>query len=191
MKVKSKSQISKLIALLLVTPMVLFSGCATSSHTAKGAGVGAVAGGATGAIIGKQSGETGEGAVVGALAGTAIGALLGAAKDARISREQEQIAQERAYQQEIAKMREIQARESAVREEELAIAEGMRITERELIEAEHNAKLAEARLKELQEELSSAKSKSTSLEDAEKRKVEADDKIRELEEKLKELKGED
>lgn len=65
--------------LLLILIIGLF-GCTT---TQKGAGVGAVAGGALGAIIGHQSGETAAGAAIGAAAGAAGGALIGEQLDTK------------------------------------------------------------------------------------------------------------
>jgi outer membrane protein OmpA-like peptidoglycan-associated protein len=49
----------------------------TKTKTAKGAGIGAVAGAATGAVIGSMAGQAGKGAVIGGIAGTAIGAVIG------------------------------------------------------------------------------------------------------------------
>jgi len=53
---------------------LLVAGCTT---TQKGAGIGAVGGGAAGAIIGNQSGHATEGALIGAGAGALGGALIG------------------------------------------------------------------------------------------------------------------
>ena len=62
---------SRIVSLIVV--IVLLCGCAT---TQKGAGVGAVAGGALGAIIGHQSGHGLEGAGIGAATGAIAGALI-------------------------------------------------------------------------------------------------------------------
>jgi len=62
----------KVLGLFMVLGLVC--GCTT---TQQGAGTGALAGGALGAIIGHQSGHTAEGAVVGAAAGGLTGALVG------------------------------------------------------------------------------------------------------------------
>jgi uncharacterized protein YcfJ len=53
-------------------------GCTT---TQKGAGIGAIAGGALGGIIGHQSGHDGAGAAIGAVAGGLGGALVGEQMD--------------------------------------------------------------------------------------------------------------
>ena len=143
----------QILGFFLTVAVASFSGCATSSHTSKGAGMGAMGGATIGAIAGGGSGQTAEGMAIGAVAGAAIGGIVGAMQDAKENKQQERIAQDRAYQQEIAKMREMEARSRAAREQELAIAEGMRITERELEDAMSRAQEAEGRLKELRNEV--------------------------------------
>ena len=127
---------------------------------------------------------------IGAVAGAAIGGIVGAMQDAKENKQQERIAQDRAYQQEIAKMREMEARSRAAREQELAIAEGMRITERELEDAMSRAQEAEGRLKELRNEVEGAMSRQKNLSDAAERKEKAEAEIRLLEEQLRQLKEE-
>lgn len=61
---------------------LLVSGCATASHTERGALLGGSLGALTGAIIGNQSGESGAGAAIGGIMGAATGALIGNAEDA-------------------------------------------------------------------------------------------------------------
>jgi outer membrane protein OmpA-like peptidoglycan-associated protein len=58
-------------------------GCASMSNTAKGAVIGAGAGGAAGAVIGNQTGSTVRGAIIGAVVGGAAGALIGHSMDKR------------------------------------------------------------------------------------------------------------
>ncbi len=58
-------------------------GCASMSNTAKGAVIGAGAGGAAGAVIGNQTGSTVRGAIIGAVVGGAAGALIGQSMDKR------------------------------------------------------------------------------------------------------------
>jgi len=70
----------KTAVLLLAVCLVTFLGCTTAQ---KGAGIGAVAGGGLGAIIGHQSGHTGEGAAIGAAAGAIGGALIGEQMDTK------------------------------------------------------------------------------------------------------------
>ncbi|MDP8260026.1 MAG: YMGG-like glycine zipper-containing protein [Candidatus Gygaella obscura] len=57
--------------------MAFIVGCANSTGTQKGAGIGALSGAAIGGIIGHQSGHGWEGAGIGALGGAAAGALIG------------------------------------------------------------------------------------------------------------------
>ncbi|MBU0693957.1 MAG: hypothetical protein KKC11_04735 [Candidatus Omnitrophica bacterium] len=59
---------------LICLSLILIVGCTTVQ---RGAGVGAVAGGTLGAIIGHQSGETAAGAAIGAGAGVVTGAIIG------------------------------------------------------------------------------------------------------------------
>ncbi len=68
----------KVLVLIMITGLIC--GCTT---TQQGAGTGALAGGALGAIIGHQSGHTAEGAVVGAAAGGLTGALVGEQMDTK------------------------------------------------------------------------------------------------------------
>ena len=68
----------KLVILVLLVGVVALYGCTTMQ---KGAGLGAVAGGGLGAIIGHQSGRTTEGAIIGAAAGGLTGALVGEKMD--------------------------------------------------------------------------------------------------------------
>ncbi len=66
----------KVLALLL-SIVVLFGSCATTSNTGKGAGIGAGGGAALGAIVGGIFGG-GKGALIGASVGGAVGAGTGA-----------------------------------------------------------------------------------------------------------------
>lgn len=64
--------------LVLVLSAALFlSSCASLNKTQKGGAIGAVGGGAMGAIIGKVAGNTGLGAIIGAAVGGATGAVIG------------------------------------------------------------------------------------------------------------------
>src|SRR5678816_1075191 len=108
------------------------TGCSSGvapSKTASGAGTGALIGGAGGAIVGSNSSMgTGTGLVGGAAAGALIGGIVGMVQDAKDRKEQDRLAQERAYQQELAKRRAEEAKLKASMDEELAIAEGFRIS---------------------------------------------------------------
>ena len=57
------------------------AGCASMSNTERGAAVGAGAGGAIGAVIGRQTGNTARGAIIGAVVGGAAGAVIGRRMD--------------------------------------------------------------------------------------------------------------
>lgn len=55
----------------------MFTSCASWNKTQKGAVIGTAAGGATGAVIGRASGNTALGAIIGAAVGGASGAVIG------------------------------------------------------------------------------------------------------------------
>lgn len=63
--------------ILVLSAVVILSGCASWNKTQKGAVVGTAAGGGMGAIIGKVSGNTALGAIIGAAVGGATGAVIG------------------------------------------------------------------------------------------------------------------
>lgn len=65
------------IGLLIVSFLVGTMGCAEWNRTAKGAVIGAGAGGAAGGLIGHASGNTVAGVLIGAAVGGAAGALIG------------------------------------------------------------------------------------------------------------------
>ena len=67
--------------MVLLSAIFIFGGCATWNKTQKGAAVGTAAGGATGAIIGRASGNTALGAIIGAAVGGASGAVIGRQMD--------------------------------------------------------------------------------------------------------------
>lgn len=69
-------QVRLSLVMILGATLVLAS-CSSLTKTQKGAGVGVVAGGAMGAIIGKAAGNTALGAIIGAAAGGATGAVIG------------------------------------------------------------------------------------------------------------------
>ena len=68
-------------ALVLLSTVFIFVGCATWNKTQKGAAVGTAAGGATGAVIGRAAGNTALGAIIGAAVGGASGAVIGRQMD--------------------------------------------------------------------------------------------------------------
>ena len=74
-------KISKFILPAILSSALLFGGCASLNKTQKGAGIGTVAGGAAGAVIGRMSGNTAMGAVIGAAVGGVTGAVIGRKMD--------------------------------------------------------------------------------------------------------------
>jgi len=62
---------------MVLSTVLILSGCASWNKTQKGAAVGTAAGGSMGAVIGKASGNTALGAIIGAAVGGATGAVIG------------------------------------------------------------------------------------------------------------------
>jgi len=175
-----------------VVSLIFLSGCAVSpSRTVKGAGTGAAVGAVGGAIIGNNtgSGNGAAGAAMGGLAGAVVGGVVGAIQEGRERTEQDRLAQERAYQQELAKRRAAEHKFKAAVEEELAVAEGFRISEVEIAQVTDTAEDLEAQLKKLQEERQAALNRKTALENAEERITSAQQEIQRLEAELAELRG--
>ena len=183
----------KKIAVCATTLALLgWSGCSSvaPSRTATGAGTGAVVGGVGGAVVGNNSGlGTGTGAAIGAGAGALIGGIVGMVQDAKDRKEQDRLAQERAYQQELAKKRSEEARRKAESDEELAIAQGFRISDIELTDAQRKKEAADERLKKLREERAGALAKKKALDDARDKTLQSEAEIARLEEELARLKG--
>jgi len=171
------------------------AGCSSGvapSKTASGAGTGALIGGAGGAIAGNNSSMgTGTGLVGGAAAGALIGGIVGMVQDAKDRKEQDRLAQERAYQQELAKRRAEEAKSKASMDEELAIAEGFRISELELNDAKKKLESANDRLKKLRDERSAALAKKKELDEAHEKTLSTEAEIARLEEELARLKGDE
>lgn len=63
--------------IMIVSSVMILSGCASWNKTQKGAVVGTATGGAMGAVIGRASGNTALGAIIGATVGGAAGAVIG------------------------------------------------------------------------------------------------------------------
>jgi LysM repeat protein len=186
----SSPRIKSLTAAFTVCALIISSGCSsTPSKPAKGAMTGAAAGAVAGAVIGNNTGSGNQagGAAIGGAAGAVIGGVVGMVQEARERSEQDRLAQERAYQQELAKRRASEAKFKAQMEEELAAAEGFRISDQELNQVESSAKDAEAKLKKLQEEKQAARKRS--LDTAENRVTAAEAEIQRLEAELAELRG--
>jgi hypothetical protein len=169
-----------------------WSGCSSvaPSRTATGAGAGAVVGGLGGAVVGNNSSlGTGTGAAIGVGAGALIGGIVGMVQDAKDRKEQDRLAQERAYQQELAKKRSVEARMKAESDEELAIAQGFRISDIELTDAQKKKENADERLKRLRDERAGYLAKKKALDDAHEKTLQAEAAIASLEEELARLKS--
>jgi len=63
--------------IMILSAVLILSGCASWNKTQKGAVVGTAAGGAMGAVIGRASGNTALGAIIGAAVGGGAGAIIG------------------------------------------------------------------------------------------------------------------
>ena len=184
----------KLICLLTSVGVVALAGCSSvaPSKTASNAGTGAVVGGLGGAAIGNNSSiGTGAGAVGGAALGAITGGIIGMVQDARDRKEQDRLAQERAYQQELAKRRAEEAKVKASMDEELAIAQGFRISDLELNDAKRKLEGSTERLKKLQAEKQAALSRKKELDEANEKTLTTEAEIARLEEELARLKGEE
>jgi outer membrane protein OmpA-like peptidoglycan-associated protein len=91
--------IKKIFVTMAVAISLIGSGCGTENkRTATGAGVGAAAGGALGAILGHQSGNRGKGAIIGAAAGAVLGGVVGRRMDKQAA-ELEKIAETKRTEQ--------------------------------------------------------------------------------------------
>lgn len=183
------------VALGTALALAGLTGCSSGvapSKTATGAGTGAAIGGVGGAVIGNNSSMgSGAGIVGGAAAGALIGGIVGMVQDAKDRREQDRLAQERAYQQELAKKRAEEAKLKASMEEELAIAEGFRISDLELNDAKKKLEQAAERLKKLRDERAAALAKKKELDEAHEKTLSTEAEIARLEEELARLKGEE
>jgi hypothetical protein len=186
----------QIIATSVALAVLGSSGCSSSgvapSKTASGAGTGAVIGGIGGAVAGNNSSMgTGTGLAAGAAAGAIIGSIVGMMQDAKDKKEQDRLAQERAYSQDLAKRRAEEAKLKAAMDEELAIAEGFRISDVELNDAKKKLESASDRLKKLRDERAAALAKKKELDEAQEKTLSTEAEIARLEEELARLKGED
>jgi chromosome segregation ATPase len=134
---------------------------------------------------------TGTGLAAGAAAGAIIGSIVGMVQDAKDRKEQDRLAQERAYSQDLAKRRAEEAKLKAAMDEELAIAEGFRISDVELNDAKKKLEAASDRLKKLRDERAAALAKKKELDEAQEKTLSTEAEIARLEEELARLKGED
>lgn len=184
----------KLTSCIAALALLGLSGCGgvAPSKTASGAGTGAVVGGLGGAVVGGNSSMgTTTGVVGGAALGAITGGIIGMVQDARDRKEQDRLAQERAYQQELAKRRADDAKMKAAQEEELAIAQGFRISDLELNDQKAKLEDASNRLKKLQGERQAALARKKELDEAIDKTISTEAEIARLEEELARLKGEE
>lgn len=88
-------------AIAIILSVAIFAGCASvneNPNTAKGVGIGAVAGAALGAIIGNNGGDAKKGAAIGAVLGGTAGGLIGKRMDNQ-AKELEKIAETKRTEQ--------------------------------------------------------------------------------------------
>jgi hypothetical protein len=188
-----RSLSQKTIVCALIVALAAMTGCAVKpSKTVSGAGTGAAAGAVVGGLAGGGSSgvSSGQGMLAGAAAGALIGGVIGGIQELKERKEQDRLAQERAYQQELARKRGEEAKAKAEMEEELAVAQGFRISEMELTEAQKKVDGATSRLNKLKEERTSALQKKKALDEAQERLIATEAEIARLEEELARLKGE-
>lgn len=171
-----------------------WSGCSSvaPSTTTKSTAAGAAIGGIGGAVIGNNSSM---GSTTGILGGAALGALtggiIGMVQEAKDRKEQDRLAQERAYQQERAKRLSDEAKAKAAMDEELAIAQGFRISDLELNEAQKKTDETADRLKKLRDEKAAALARKKTLDDLHEKQLSNEAEIARLEEELTRLKGDE
>jgi hypothetical protein len=166
------------------------TGCQVApSKTVTGAGTGAAAGAVVGGIAGSASGNSSQGVLAGAGAGAIIGGVIGLTQEMKERKEQDRLAQERAYQQELARKRAEEAKNKALLEEEMAIAQGFQISDLELTEAQKKVDSAAARLNKLREERNAALAKKKALDEANEKLLSTEAEIVRLEEELARLKN--
>ncbi|MBI2815287.1 MAG: hypothetical protein HYX71_13510 [Opitutae bacterium] len=183
--------IQQFTAGILAATLIGAGGCAVApSKTVTGAGTGAGAGAVVGGVAGSASGNTSQGVLAGAAAGAIIGGLIGLGQEFKERKEQERLAQERAYQQDLSKKRSEEAKAKAEMDEELAIAQGFKISDLELNEAQKKVDEAAGRLAKLREERNAALSKKKALDEAQEKLLTTEAEVARLEEELARLRGE-
>jgi hypothetical protein len=175
---------------VLASLVICVAGCQVApSKTVTGAGTGAAAGAVVGGLAGGASGNTSQGVLAGAGAGAIIGGIVGLTQEMKERKEQDRLAQERAYQQELARKRAEEAKAKALLEEELAVAQGFQISDLELNEAQKKVDNAANRLARLREERNAALAKKKALDEANEKLLSTEAEIVRLEEELARLKN--
>ncbi len=186
----SSALFQKITAGTLAVALAGASGCAVApSKTTAGAGTGAAAGAVVGAVA-NPTGNSGQGILAGAAAGAIIGGIIGLTQEMKERKEQERLAQERAYQQDLSKTRSAEAKAKAEMDEELAVAQGFRISDLELNEAQKKVDDATGRLAKLREERNAALAKKKALDEAQEKLLTTEAEVARLEEELARLRGE-
>src|SRR5688572_32908444 len=109
------------LRILLISSVILASGCAGGSLTTreKGAGIGALGGAAAGGIIGAAVGHPGTGAAIGGVLGLGTGALVGDQLQGQEIKQSDQQKQINTNQAELERQR----RELEQRSEERRVGE--------------------------------------------------------------------
>jgi flagellar biosynthesis GTPase FlhF len=185
---------NKFVCLAAAAAVFAGSGCSgvAPSKTASGAGTGALVGAGAGAVVGNNSSMgSGAGILGGAALGAITGGIIGMVQEAKDRKEQDRLSQERAYQQELAKKRSEEAKRKAAEDEELAIAQGFRISDLELNDAQKKTEDTATRLKNLQNEKAAALQKKKTLDDLHEKQLSNEAEIARLEEELARLKSDD
>lgn len=185
---------SKIVCLASALSVLGVAGCSSvaPSATAKGAGTGAVIGGLGGAAVGNNSSMgTGTGLAAGAALGAITGGIIGLVQDARDRREQDRLAQERAYNQDVAKRRLEESKAKLAMEEELAVAQGLRISEIEINDAKQKLDSRQAELNRLRGEWQAALDKKKTLDETLEKTIVTEAEIARMEEELARLKSDD
>ena len=174
-----------LIAAAACVLLAFQAGCAgpAASKPVKGAGTGALVGVGAGAIAGGDAAT-----IAGAgVAGAAIGAAVGAIQQSNERKRQDTLNQQRSYNQAIAMQKRRLDKAKSALQEELNIAEGMRITESELQEMTNRAEVAEEKQKTLEARMNAAIERKKQLDELVEREKEALAEIERLEQELAEL----
>jgi outer membrane protein OmpA-like peptidoglycan-associated protein len=79
------------LAVILLSAVLIISGCSNWSNTARGAVIGTGGGAAVGAVIGKTLGNTAAGAIAGAAVGGTVGAIIGRNMDRKAQEMEEEL----------------------------------------------------------------------------------------------------
>ncbi len=180
-----------LVSSILAVVIGCLAGCQVApSKTVKGAGTGLAAGAVVGGLAaGATGGNSSQGVLAGAGAGAIIGGIVGLTQEMKERKEQDRLAQERAYQQELARKRAEEAKNKALLDEELAVAQGFQISDLELTEAQKKVDSAANRLAKLREERTAALAKKKALDEANEKLLSTEAEIVRLEEELARLKN--